>query len=80
MEKVIILKEVKGLKFGQILSNFKTTKNGIQFEGKNIPSENLLYLTEKLTAEDEKRIKDLIRQQIRSLLWNFYSKQSVLIN
>ncbi len=37
-------------------------------------------IKEKLSIEDEKRIKALIRIQLKAFLWNLYSKQAVILN
>lgn len=77
---LIVIKETFSVKKGTILNSYTILDNGIITEDSNFLSKNsVLLLTEKLSSEDEKRVREIIKQQIRTLLWNLYTKQSMLV-
>ena len=64
----------------EVLENYKITRSGIITESKDfISNKNFIFLKEKLSVEDEKRVKDLIKSQLKVLLWNLYTKNSILV-
>lgn len=78
---IIISKDSLFIKKGKILTNYETLKEGV-LVGKQkhfIPNESFISLNESLTTADEKRIKDLIRQQLKFLMWNLYTKNNMLL-
>lgn len=80
MSKVFLLKESDQYKFGKLITEFEKTNDGILISGNFIKEKDFIRLNEKLDAKDERRIKDLIRQQLRAFLWNLYTKQSALLS
>ena len=68
------------VKKGIIINSYIVLDNGIITEDSNFLSKaSVLLLTEKLSSDDEKRVREIIKQQIRTLLWNLYTKQSMLV-
>lgn len=77
---LLITKSTFNLKVGTVLENYKITRSGIITESKDfISNKNFIFLKEKLSVEDEKRVKDLIKSQLKVLLWNLYTKNSILV-
>lgn len=77
---LIVIKETFGVKKGTIINSYTVLSNGIITEDRNfLAKDSTLLLTEKLSTEDEKRVREIIKQQIRTLLWNLYTKQSMLV-
>jgi len=77
---LLITKSTFNLKVGTVLENYKITRSGIITESKDfISNKNFIFLKEKLSVEDEKRVKDLIKSQLKVLLWNCYTKNSILV-
>ena len=68
------------VKKGIIINSYIVLDNGIITEDSNFLSKaSVLLLTEKLSSDDEKRVREIIKQQIRTLLWNLYTKQLMLV-
>jgi hypothetical protein len=75
-----IVEDSISFKRGQLLENYKKVDDGIEDDKGNFLVEgSYIVLTEKLSTEDEEVIKGMIRQQLKGLLWNLYTKSSVLI-
>lgn len=64
---------------GQIVEGYKRVDDGIVLDGKYIDGDKLVFLKETLSGSDEQRIRDLIKQQLRQLFYNMYTKQSFII-
>ena len=82
MKKYPILITESSLHFkrGQLIeSEYKEVDDGIEVNENFIPNSKLVRLTENLSREDQKVIRDMIRQQLKLLFWNMYTKQSVII-
>ena len=77
---LIVIKETFSVKKGTIINSYTVLDNVIITEDSNFLSKaSVLLLTEKLSSDDEKRVREIIKQQIRTLLWNLYTKQSMLV-
>ncbi|MEO6303070.1 MAG: hypothetical protein ABIP51_07840 [Bacteroidia bacterium] len=77
---LIVTKNTFNLKRGTVLENYTTVRDGIITENKDfLSNKNFVLLTEKLSTDDEKRVREIIKQQIRVLLWNLYTKNSILL-
>jgi len=76
---VVILEDSAFFKRGQIVEKYTPDEDGILVENKFVGSNKYIVLNEKLTTSEEKEIKNLIRQQLRVLFYNLYTKQSFLI-
>lgn len=79
VNKAVILEDSAFFKRGQIISDYKKSEDGLLFEGKFVNDEKVVYLTETLSANDEVRIREIIRQQLKALFYNLYTKQSFII-
>lgn len=80
MNKIVILTESAFFKRGQVVEKYETADDGIMVEGKFVTEGQYVMLTEKLSDSDERRIKELIKQQLKLLFYNLYSKQSFIVN
>lgn len=76
---LIVTKETFNLKKGTIIENYTEDKNGVYIKEHFLSNDSFIILTEKLSSEDEKQIRDIIKAQLRVLLWNLYTKQSILV-
>jgi hypothetical protein len=76
---IVILENSAFFNKGQVINEYKQDEDGILVGEAFIPEGKYVILHEHLTNEDEKKIKELIRAQLKFLLWNLYSKQSTLI-
>lgn len=76
---IIICENGTPYKKGTIIKDFENSNDSIIFEGNKISSDKFIRLNEKLSYEDEKQVRDLIRNQIKFLFWNLYTKQSILL-
>lgn len=56
------------------------TKNGIvTAEGHFIQKSDYITLNEELTSQDERKIRDMIRDQLELFFWRLYTKKSFLL-
>jgi hypothetical protein len=77
---LIVTKNTFNLKTGTVLENYTPVKGGVLTEQRDFLANScFILLTEKLSVEDENRVREIIKQQLRTLLWNLYTKQSVLV-
>lgn len=76
---IFILEDSAFFKKGQVINEYERTEDGILVEQQLIPESNYVVLNEQLSFEDEKKVKELIRKQLKYLFWNLYNKQSILV-
>lgn len=77
---IIITEDTLFFKKGQLLEHFKKVEDGVEDNDGNFLAEGkYILLTEKLSTEDETIIRNMISRQIKALLWNLYTKSSILI-
>ena len=60
-------------------NSFKRTDEGLFIEGTFYKNGTFISLNESLTPQDERRIKDLIRQQLKFFFWNLYTKTPIVL-
>jgi hypothetical protein len=78
--KAFIVENTLSFKKGQLLESYELLDEGIQDDKGNFLAEGkYILLTEKLSPEDELTVKEMIKLQLKALLWNLYTKSSVLI-
>lgn len=76
---IVILEDSAFFKKGQLIESYNVDEDGVLVEDKYIPENSYVVLKEQLSLADEKRIKELVRQQLKALFWNLYTKQSIII-
>ena len=76
---VLIIEDTAKFKKGMIVESYKQIEDGITISSDFVSESKYILLTEALTKEDEKKIKDLIRAQMRLIFWNLYTKQGVIV-
>jgi hypothetical protein len=77
---LIVVEDTFKLKRGQIIETYKKVSGGaITKDGDFLSTKNYIVLTEALSKDDEKKIRDMIRQQLRLMFWNLYTKNGILI-
>ena len=77
---VVVSESTFKYKKGSYITEYKKVKNGILVENKNfISNKNLIFLKENLSVQDEKRVKDLIKAQLKYFFWQLYTKNSFML-
>lgn len=78
-EPVLVTESTLNIKKGKFIKEYKKVDGGILI-GKNFLSKsNYIHLNEKLSPEDEKRVKEIIRAQLKYFFWQLYTKQSFML-
>lgn len=78
---ILVIEDTAKYKKGTILESYQIVDDGIEVSDKDFLSESkYIMLTESLSKEDEKKIRDMIKQQLKLMFWNLYTKQAVLVN
>lgn len=81
-EYILITKDSLHFKKGMILrESYKETRKGIELKKSKLFLHNSTFvkLNEVLTSQDERKIKDMIRTQLKYLFWQLYSKQAYML-
>lgn len=78
-EPVIILESSLYFEKGKIIEKYKNTDGGIIINEHFVPKSQFVRLNEQLSIADEKRVKELIRSQLKYLFWQLYTKQSIML-
>jgi len=79
-KQILFLEDYKEYKKGTLLEDFHPTVNGIlDKQGNFIKKENFIFLTEKLSREDETKVRELIKEMLRLFLWRLYTRNSLLV-
>lgn len=76
---IFIIESSFNFKKGKFLTEYKEVEGGVQIGEHFIPKNHYVQLNESLTAADEKRIKDIIRAQLKYMFWQMYTKQNYLV-
>lgn len=79
---ILIVEDSAIFKRGQLINEeYEILEEGIELKKSNlfIPNKKFVVLSEKLSKDDEKRVRELIRLTLKNLLWNMYTKQAILI-
>jgi hypothetical protein len=78
-KQILFLQNCKQYKRGMLLENYVPTVNGILDEqGNFIKKENFIYLTEKLSRDDEEQVRKLVKEMLRLVLWRLYTRASFI--
>lgn len=78
-KSLIILEDSAYFRKGQVLNEYQETEEGVIISEKFVKEGNYVILNEKINPEDENRIRELIRQQLKLIFWNLYTKQSSIV-
>ena len=76
---VLITEDTIKFKKGQILESYKKVDEGIEVSKDFLSEGKYVILTESLSSEDEKKIRNMIRAQLKLMFWNLYTKQSIIV-
>lgn len=82
-EKILITKRSIGYKEGTTLLEYKKVKKGILVNNNDfISDKDFVVLNEALTLtpDDEKKIREMVRTQLKYFFWQLYTKQSIMLN
>lgn len=78
-EPVLVTESTLKIKKGKFITEYKTVDDGILIGKTFLPKSKYIHLNEKLSPEDEKRVKDIIRAQLKYFFWQLYTKQSFML-
>jgi hypothetical protein len=76
---VLVIEDTARFKKGTILESYKKVDDGIEVSDDFLNESKYILLTEALSKEDEKKIRDMIREQMKLIFWNLYTKQGVIV-
>lgn len=82
LSEILVVKDTFHYKKGTVVNEkYKEVNEGIEIgdEKRFLSNNSIIRLNETLTSQDEKRIKDMIRNQLKYMFWQMYSKQSYLL-
>ena len=75
--KILLLEKVNSYEKGTVIENcFPTIRGVLDEQGNFIKKKDFLYLTEKLNKEDEERVKVIIKEMLKLVLWRLYTRSS----
>jgi hypothetical protein len=77
--KILFLEDTGSYKKGTTIENcFPTIRGVLDEQGNLIKKKNFIYLTEKLSKEDEEKVKALIKEMLKLVLWRMYTRSSFI--
>lgn len=79
-EPIVVLEDSAFFKRGQIIEKYDRKDDGILIEGKFIPKDKFVVLKEDLSLADEKRVREIIKQQFKNFFYNLYTRQAIFNN
>jgi len=78
-DPIIILETSLYFERGKIFEEYESVDDGVLIQEHFIPKNQFVKLNEQLSPADEKRVKDLIRAQLKYFFWQLYTKQSFML-
>lgn len=76
---ILILEDSFKFKKGRILLEYSEIKEGIKVGNDFLPKKSFIQLNENLSPADEKRVKELIKSQLKYFFWQLYTKSNYMI-
>ena len=79
---ILITENTNFFKKGDVIKeNFNLLEEGVEIgeEKHFLNKKKFINLNEALTPNDEKRIREMIRVQMKYLFWQLYTKQGILL-
>lgn len=76
---IMITENIDEFRIGEIVRNYKEVKNGLLINEVFVKNTSFKRLDEKLSKEDEKEVKEIIKKQLKYILWQLYTKHSIFI-
>lgn len=76
---VIVTEDLGNIEAGEIFREYKVLKNGLEINETFIPKGKFVRLDEKLSRDDEKEVKEIIKKQLKYTLWQLYTKQNIFV-
>lgn len=77
---LLVITETFNLPKGTVVENYESIEGGVITEKNDyLPSKAFIVLNENISKDDEKKIREMIRQQLRLLFWNLYTKQATIV-
>lgn len=76
---IIITENSNYFKKGQLLETYEIVEEGIHVKGHFLDKSKFINLNEALTPADEKRIRMIIRSQLKYLFYQSFTKSSILL-
>ena len=79
-EPIVVLEDSAFFKRGLIIEKYDRKDDGILIEGKFISKDKFVVLRENLSLADEKRVREIIKQQFENFFYNLYTRQAIFNN
>ena len=76
---IIITESSNYFKKGQLIDEYTNEDEGIKIKEHFIPKKSFISLNENLTPADERKVKALIKKQLKYLFWNLYTKNNFML-
>jgi len=79
-EQILITKDGKDYKKGQLVESYIATKKGIVTGKKYIPKGDFIYLNEKLSKQDEEDVRKLVREMLKKMFWRMFTRAGFIVS
>ena len=79
LQKAIVVEDSAFFRKGQIVEVERSDEGVLTESGQFIHGESVIVLDEALSLKDETRVRELIRQALKQLMWNMYTKSSNIV-
>lgn len=77
---ILILENSIKFKKGQIIENYKEViDEGVEVNEDFVPKGQYLLLSENLSKEDERKVKMLVREMMKRVFWNLWTKNATIL-
>lgn len=78
-DALFLVLDINGYSKGDLLNDYVIKEDGIYMNDKKLLESSYVRLDEKLSPDDEKRVVEIIRKQLKQLFWSLYTKGNMLI-
>lgn len=78
-DPIVITEDSAFFRKGQIIESYEVAQDGVSIEDKFLNESQFIVLKEKLSKDDESKVRELIRQSLKALFWNIYTKNSTIL-
>lgn len=74
----LVIQDSFHFKKGDILEG-KMVEDGLLLENKVVAKNHLVCLTENLSKQDEDKIRDIVRDILKKMMWRTYTRSNFLL-
>ena len=78
---ILITESTNYFKAGQIIDDYKELKEGVEIgkEKHFLSRKKFINLNEALSPSDEKRVREIIRTQLKYMFYQFFTKSNIVL-